>query len=411
MKELADFIGDQELAELERPTGRASGLPGRVFSADFFELEQRRLFPRVWCPAAFASDIPDRGDVLPVDLAGWPILLLRDEEGVIRAFLNICRHRAMRVITQPCKGNTSLTCPWHAWTYDLTGRLIGTPKLGGDRLNQDAAFPTDGLALRPVRVGQWLDLIFVNIEDNAPPLDQHLRPLEDLLRPYYDLTDLHRAEAWSTEYPGNWKVAVETTLDEYHIPFLHPQLMAGVRRNNNANGYADGCYMMTSNARIYGDTREAGSAMGYGQGFPRILKASAPEPRSHFIVLFPTGALQTRPNHALLGLFLPEGPDRTRITFAHYYPGTTATDPAFASARQEMVQSWKEVFEQDVPIARDVHHNHKLRDHAGLATRMTPVWEEGVASFYRSLAAAMGASSPATAEHSSDDCRAGRRQT
>ena len=391
MRPLADFIGDQQTAALEGPIGQATGLPGRVFSAEFFELEQHQLFPRVWCPTAFASDIPDPGDALPMELAGWPILLLRGEDGEIRGFLNICRHRAMRVVTEPCKRSTSFTCPWHAWTYDLAGHLIATPKLGGDRLNHDAAFPTDGLSLMPVRVGQWLDLIFVNIDGKAPPLDQHLQPLEELLRPYYDLTDLRRAEAWSTEYPGNWKVAVETTLDEYHIPFLHPQLMTGVQRNNNANGYADGCYMMTSNARIYGDTRDAGSAMGYGQSFPRILKESAPEPRSHFIVLFPTGALQTRPNHALFGLFLPEGPDRTRITFAHYYPGTSATDSSFAPARQEMVRSWKEVFDQDVPIARDVHRNHKLRDHVGLATRMTPAWEAGVASFYRSLIGVMAA--------------------
>jgi choline monooxygenase len=402
MRPLTDFIRAEDITALERPLGQATGLPGRVFSAEFFELEQHCFFPRVWCPAAFVSDIPDPGDALPVEIAGWPILLLRGADGEIRGFLNICRHRAMRVVTQPCKGSASFTCPWHAWTYDLTGRLIATPKLGGERINQDASFPTDGLALMPVRVGQWLDLIFVNIDGKAPPLDQHLRPLEDLLRPYYDLTGLRRAEAWSTEYPGNWKVAVETTLDEYHIPFLHPQLMAGVRRNNNANGHADGCYMMTSNARIYDNTRKAGTAMGYGQGFPRILKERAPEPRSHFIVLFPTGALQTRPNHALLGLFMPEGPDRTRITFVHYYAGTTATDPAFAPARQEMVQSWKEVFEQDVPIARDVYRNHKLRDHVGLATRMTPAWEEGVASFYRSLLAVMGGMSSSADDASND---------
>ena len=97
---------------------------------------------------------------------------------------------------------------------------------------------------------------------------------------------------------------------------------------------------------------------------------------------------------------MPEGPDRTRITFVHYYPGPTATDPAFALERQEMVQSWKQVFEQDVPIARYVHRNHKLRDHVGLATLMAPAWEEGVASFYRSLVAVMGAESPVVGDMS-----------
>src|SRR5215470_9957457 len=181
MKPLTDFIGDQEIAALEGPLGQAVGLPGRVFSAEFFEVEQRTLFPRVWCPVAFASDIPDPGDAVPVELAGWPIVLLRGEDGEIRAFLNICRHRAMRVVTQPAKRCKSFTCPWHAWTYDLAGRLIATPKLGGDRLSGDEAFPTAGLALMPVRVDRWLDLIFVNIDGKAPPLDEHLRPLEDLL--------------------------------------------------------------------------------------------------------------------------------------------------------------------------------------------------------------------------------------
>src|SRR5262249_7145020 len=103
MKSLADFISDDDIAALERPLGQAIGLPGRVFSAEFFEVEQHCLFPRIWCPVAFASDIPDRGDALPVDLAGWPVLLVRAEDGEIRAFLNICRHRAMQVVTQPSK--------------------------------------------------------------------------------------------------------------------------------------------------------------------------------------------------------------------------------------------------------------------------------------------------------------------
>src|SRR4029077_4281105 len=76
MKSLADFIGDQEIAALEPPLGEATGLPGRAFSAEFFQLEQRSFFPRIWCPAGFASDIPDPGDALPVELAGWPILLV-----------------------------------------------------------------------------------------------------------------------------------------------------------------------------------------------------------------------------------------------------------------------------------------------------------------------------------------------
>jgi choline monooxygenase len=385
MKILSDFLSQSDIDELHKPLGEAAGLPGRVFGREFYELEQRTLFPRTWCPVAFASDVPEPGDAHPVELAGWPILILRGKDKQIRAFLNICRHRAMRLVTEPCKGRSTFTCPWHAWTYDLEGKLVATPKLGGERQNRDAAMNVDGLGLKPVRVAQWLDMLFVNIDGNAPPFEEHVRPLNELLEPYYDLSTLVRAESWSTVYEGNWKVAVETVLDEYHIPFAHPQLTQGIKHNNNVNGHRDGLYMMTSNARIYSNTRESAKAMGYQFPFPPILKPSAPEPRSHFITIFPVGAIQTRPNHALLGLFLPDGPEKTNITFVHYYPGDSAHDPASAAARADNAVAWKEVFAQDVPFALYVHKNHQLRDDAGIGTRMAPAWEECVASFYRSM--------------------------
>src|SRR5436190_6499381 len=98
---LAAFLSDAELAAIRGPAENARGLPGRAYGAKFYELEQRRLFPRRWCPVAFASEVPEPGDVLPVELAGWPVLLVRGEDGRLRGFLNICRHRAMRVVPEP----------------------------------------------------------------------------------------------------------------------------------------------------------------------------------------------------------------------------------------------------------------------------------------------------------------------
>jgi len=384
-KTLADFLDASDIEKLNRPVAEAIGLPGRMFGAEFFALEQRDYFPRIWSPVGFASDIPDVGDAKPVELAGWPILLVRGKDKQVRAFLNVCRHRAMRVVTEPCKGRSTFMCPWHAFTYDLEGKLVATPKIGGDRANRDASFKMEDVDLKPVRIGQWLDMIFVNIDGKAKPFEEHIQPLNDLLEPFYDLSTLKRAESWSTVYEGNWKVAVETVLDEYHIPFAHPQLIQGVKHNNHENAHHDGLFVMTSNARIYSDTRDSGTAMGYHFNFPRILKESAPEPRSHFITILPIGAIQTRPNHALLGLFLPDGPDKTNIVFVHYYPSESATDPAFKQARDENVVSWKEVFAQDTDFAIYVHKNHEIRDAAGIGTRMAPAWEKGVASFYRSM--------------------------
>lgn len=391
---LKDFLSKADLEALYQPLGKAVGLPGRVFGPEFFALEQRDYFPRVWCPAGFASDVPEPGDAMPVEVAGWPVLFVRGKDRQILAFLNVCRHRAMRVVTEKCKGHSNFACPWHAWTYDLEGKLIATPKVGGERANKDANFDVSDLSLKPVRLAQWLDMLFVNLDGNAAPFEQHVKPLNNLLDPYYDLSTLVRAESWTTVYEGNWKVAIETVLDEYHIPFSHPQLMIGVRENNHRNSCVDGLFVETSNARIYSDTRDSGKAMGYQFGFPRILKETAPEPRSHFVTIMPTGAIQTRPNHALMGLFLPDGPSRTNITFVHYYPGASAHDPAFKAARDENVVAWKEVFAQDEPFAIYVQRNHDIRDAAGVGTRMAPFWEQGVQCFYRTLIETMAGGRP-----------------
>ena len=134
---LSSLVSGSDLSALDRPPGEALGLPGRVYGSEFFALEQRQLFPRTWCAAGFASDIPEPGDAWPAVLAGWPLLLVRDENREVRAFHNVCRHRANRVVDAPCRKLKSLTCPWHGWTYAFDGSLVGTPRLGGERAHRD----------------------------------------------------------------------------------------------------------------------------------------------------------------------------------------------------------------------------------------------------------------------------------
>ena len=91
---------------------------------------------------------------------------------------------AMRLITEPCKGRSTFTCPWHAWTYDLDGKLVATPKLGGERQNRDPAMNVEGLDLKPVRIAQWEFLVFVCLDPDAPDLAHDLGDLPERLAPY-----------------------------------------------------------------------------------------------------------------------------------------------------------------------------------------------------------------------------------
>ncbi|MDA0702205.1 MAG: aromatic ring-hydroxylating dioxygenase subunit alpha, partial [Proteobacteria bacterium] len=271
-----DFLSETELAALYRPAGEARGLPGRCYGEAFYALEQAQLFPKLWCAVAFASDLPEPGDMVPVELAGWPLVLVLDSDGTIRAFHNICRHRAMRLVAEPCKGRSALVCPWHAWTYGLNGKLLATPKIGGDRRNADPAIDTTGLDLREVACGQWLDLVYVNIDGKAEAFDRHIAPLNQLLADY-DFSSLRYSDQqWGCEYPGNWKVSVEGAIEDYHLTWGHPQIVQGARENNPRLDNADRVFFANSSARAYRDAKkDAGAVMGHDSRFPALLDPGA----------------------------------------------------------------------------------------------------------------------------------------
>ncbi len=386
---LRDFLSEAEIEALYRPAGEALGLPGRAYGEDFYRLEQRELFPRLWCVAGFSSDIPELGDMMPVELAGWPLVLVRGEDGEVRAFHNICRHRAMRVVPAPCRGHSALVCPWHSWTYDLRGKLVATPKLGGERSGTAAGFDKSGLDLRPVAVGCWLDFVFVNIDGKAPPFEEHIEPLADLLASH-DLSQLERGDSWALEYPGNWKVSVEGAVEDYHLPWGHPQIIQGARQNNPRLDYASRCFMSNSSRREYARESDAGAVMALEAGLPSIpFAGEASERRTHFIGVFPNGALQVMANHLMQGIFAPDGAENTKLSFHQYYMAGVATDPAYLAARAKLVEEWILVFEQDIPFVQNVHQNYKVRDRAGIDCRFSPYWEANVLAFQQSVVEAL----------------------
>ena len=383
--ELSHFLREAEISALYRPTAEATGLPGRAYDSEFYRFEQHSLFPRSWCAVAFASDLPDPGDAVPVMLAGWPLMVVRGEDETLRAFHNVCRHRAMRVLEKPCKGRTTLSCPWHRWTYDLAGKLVATPRIGGEHQNTDPGFAPAADGLKPVRLGQYLDLIFVNIDGAAPPFHEHIAPLRKLLAEF-DLSDLRLGARFSLRYPGNWKVSVEGALEEYHIPFGHPQHVRNVCGDRPGVVHAGRTYMGTFNARRYHDRLDAAASAGLNEAIPPLpRRQSSDGERAYSLNIFPTCHMDLRGNRVNLGLFLPDGPERTDIVLGMYYRGAAATEPAHAALRSRAAAEMRQVFEQDIEFARHVHENAKVRDAAGIDTCFVPFWEGSVQRFQQAV--------------------------
>ena len=215
----------QELARFDDtlPLERARTIPTSwYFDAEIYEAERRTVFGDTWQVVGRTDQVAEPGAYLTATIAGEPILVVRDGEGVLRAFANVCRHRAAPLLTEARGHVTKLRCRYHGWTYDLTGRLRGTPEFDGvlDFRRED-----NGLA--PLAVATWGPLVCVSGGKQPGSLAEHLAPLSERTADR-GLQALRFVERREYDLACNWKVYVDNYLDGgYHVNTVHPGL-AGV---------------------------------------------------------------------------------------------------------------------------------------------------------------------------------------
>lgn len=199
------------------------GLPSLAYTDERFWLREcETVFSENWVCVGFAHELGKTGDIVPISVAGKPLLLVRDKEGVINCFHNACRHRCMTLADKPRNVGRTITCPYHAWSYGLDGRLRSAPYFNG----RDKSQPLDpALAkekLRPVRTAVWHDWIFVNLDGKAPEFLDYAKPLIDRLQGI----DFENVQPVATldfgEVATNWKFIMENFIEPYHVQFVHP---------------------------------------------------------------------------------------------------------------------------------------------------------------------------------------------
>lgn len=181
-----------------------------------FEWEKEHVFYRSWIYAGHASQVAQPGDVLPCTVLEEPLLVTRDSDQRLSAYYNVCTHRGMRIVKEPCN-RRSLVCPYHGWTYDLRGKLVRARRT--DHLED---FPLDEIQLRPVRVEEIASLVFVNLDEDAAPIAQTIGPMfEDIARAGLDVGALRLAGRKEYRIQANWKVVVDNFLESYHSEIAH----------------------------------------------------------------------------------------------------------------------------------------------------------------------------------------------
>ena len=186
-------------------------------------LEQERIFRRAWHYVARVDEIAEPGSFLATRAGDVPIVLVRDDEGALRSFLNVCRHRGSLV----CEGagrRATLQCPYHAWTYGLDGRLVAAP-----RLNREGGNDPAELGLLPVQVDTWGPLVFASPSLDSGPLADFLADVPQRVRDAgVDLDGLRFLQRSEWEVEANWKISVENFLECYHCPVAHPGFSAAM---------------------------------------------------------------------------------------------------------------------------------------------------------------------------------------
>jgi choline monooxygenase len=198
-------------ADLEQ----ATAMPPDIYrSAALYDLERREIFARDWLCVGLAADMPRPGDYLSFSINDQPLFVVRGQDGEIRGFSNVCLHRMMRLVEG--RGSCQrLVCPYHAWTYDLDGRLVGAP-----HMKRTPGFEARAHRLPAIRTEIWEGWIYVTLNQDAPPVGLMLEPLQRLVAPYR-MADYVPVALQDHVWATNWKLLTENFMEGYHLPVAH----------------------------------------------------------------------------------------------------------------------------------------------------------------------------------------------
>lgn len=203
------------------PVGRALD-PRYYLGRDALEREMETVFSRTWQYAGHVGDLSEPNTYITSRAGDQPVLVVRTEEGELRAYRNVCRHRGSELLTGQGACKRAIRCRYHGWTYDSAdGRLMGVPEHRGYE-----ALDKEKLGLMPARVEELAGFLFVNLDPGAPALAEVTAGLGERLD-RYRVPELESFGVKGTggSQPANWKIVVENYLEGYHVPIAHPGLM------------------------------------------------------------------------------------------------------------------------------------------------------------------------------------------
>lgn len=335
--------------------GHAHALAARFYTgASSHDLDKRAVFARSWQLLAHASQLAHIGDHVVGEIAGVPLLLVRGDDGELRALHNVCRHRAGPLALCDGRGARRLRCHYHGWTYALDGQLLSAPEMDGAE-----GFEIDATRLPRAHVKVWRGLVFATLDDDAPPPDQLFDGMDSRLGKQ-SIEQYACLAHESYEVNCNWKTYLDNYLEGYHVPHIHPEL-------NRMLDYRSYVVETSRWHSLQHSPLESGENL-YGTG------------EALYWFVWPNTMLNVMPGRMQTNRVVPLGPERCRIDFDYYYPEGDSN----AHLRHEQDRVFSDLVQrQDIEICEIVQTGLASGSYA--AGRLNPLRENGVHHFHELL--------------------------
>jgi choline monooxygenase len=352
----SDYQFDEQLAT-------ASTLPSNWYiDPAILQLEKENVFNHTWQLVGRTDQVSEPGDFFTAMIADEPVLVVRGSDEKLRAFSNVCRHRAGPVAAGT--GNRKVfQCGYHGWTYSLDGRLQGAPEFEGVE-----RFDKSTTCLPEFRVDTWGPLVFVNIDKNCAPLSVTLEDLPSRIK-NVDMSSMVFAQRKDWFIDCNWKTYVDNYLEGYHIPIVHPSL-------NREIDYP----------RYRTETKSLYSIQHSPIKRERAVRLAAPtnseDDAALFVWIYPNLMINVYADNFSTNLIVPLGPERTLTIFEWYF--LDPEKPGTQEALRRAVEFSDEIQLEDIAICETVQRG--LRSSTYSQGRYSVKRENGVHHFHGLLA-------------------------
>ena len=339
MKQPADLFDPSLYREVRQPYLEAMTLPPWCYTSDdFFEREVERIFLHTWNFAGREDELPNPGDYLVLEMFGESVIIVRSESGQVNAFVNSCTHRGTRILEG--KGHCrAMICPYHGWTFDHDGKLKGARGM-----DKTLNFELGEHGLTAVRLETWDGFMFINFDDNAECLTDHLGDITETFASY-NFGDMACVRRKVYNLDCNWKIFMENAMEDYHTAVVHK---ASIGLQDTVCEVTKGAWdaaRMESSKTIAVLPEET-------TPFPHIKGISGnPASHSYFTVIYPTTFFGTTHDCMWFMQELPLAADRTKLVVGSCFPRDIIARDDFDQVVEKYYHRWDKSIPEDNDIS------------------------------------------------------------